>query len=160
MQTNLTLASTVAKHSETHLFQFLGNLKNLSHLCRVNHINKSIHAKKYSSDIEAAHGCKSRDLSTFVDVVDGDCLFFIHFKLFVMSTTKVNAATPVAEIPTQAAMATKQLEVDQFKSQLTNNLASGQREYYRNLWGKARAEQSRMQTLYYFARKEASHATY
>lgn len=75
-----------------------------------------------------------------------------------MPTTNVDSASTVAEIPTQAAMAAKQLEVNQLRNQLMSNLASGQREIFRNLWGKARSELSLMQTRYYFSRKEVSHA--
>ena len=39
---------------------------------------QSIHGKYYLNDIEAAYGCESQDLSALVDVVDGDCLFFIY----------------------------------------------------------------------------------
>lgn len=74
-----------------------------------------------------------------------------------MPTTNVDSASMVAEIPTQAAIAAKQLEVDQLRNQLMSNLASGQREIFRNLWGKARSELSLMQTRYYFSRKEVSH---
>ena len=74
------------------------------------------------------------------------------------TTTKVSSASTVAEIPTQSAIAAKQLEVTQLYKQLMSNLASSQREYFRNLWGKARAELSRMQTLYYFGRKEVCDA--
>lgn len=73
------------------------------------------------------------------------------------TTEKVKSASTVAEIPTQAALAAKQLEVNQLRNQLMNNLASGQREYFRSLWGKAREELSRMQTLHYFGQKEICH---
>lgn len=74
-----------------------------------------------------------------------------------MQTNKSRSASTVAEIPTQAAIAAKQLEVNQLRNQLMSNLASGQREIFRNLWGKARSELSLMQTRYYFSRKEVSH---
>ena len=70
-----------------------------------------------------------------------------------MPTTNVDSASTVAEIPTQAAIAAKQLEVTHLRNQLMSNLASGQREYFRNLWGKAREELSSMQTAYYYAQK-------
>lgn len=131
--------------------------KKLYHLCSTNNISVHINAKKYSFNIEAAYGCKSRDLSIHIDVVGSDCLFFIHFNFFVMPTTNVDSASTVAEIPTQAAITAKQFEVTYLRNQLMSNLASGQREYFRNLWGKAREELSRMQTLHYFGQKKVCH---
>lgn len=82
---------------------------------------------------------------------------FLLINFFIMRTQKSLSASTVAEIPTQAAIAAKQFEVTYLRNQLMSNLASGQREYFRNLWGKAREELSRMQTLHYFGQKKVCH---
>lgn len=159
MQTNPIIASTVAKQKQTEILQILGNLKNLSHLCSTNEFNVNQNAKRNLNNTEAAYGCKSRDFSTHVGFVGSDCLVFINSKLFIMPTKKSQSATPVAEIPTLQAIADKSQQVNQLREQLMQNLHSEAREQFRDLWGKARAELSRMQIIYHFAnRKEACHA--
>lgn len=140
-----------------HLFQFLGNLKNLSHLCSDNEFYWDNNAKRNLNNTEAAYGCESRDFSTPVGFVVSDCLFFYLKKLFIMTTKKVNAATPVAEIPTNQAIAEKEQQVSRLREQLMQNLHSDACEQFRNLWGKARAELSWMQFLHHYGRKEACH---
>lgn len=72
-------ASMVAEQKKQ---QIICLFKNFVHLCNTNHIDQRFYAKKYSSNIEAAYGCKSRDFSTLVDVVGSDCLFSIYSKTF------------------------------------------------------------------------------
>ncbi|WP_320998051.1 hypothetical protein [Butyricimonas paravirosa] len=74
-----------------------------------------------------------------------------------MSTTKVEFASTVAEIPTLHGIQKQEEKVNYYKELFLQNLASKNIEAYRKTWAKARAELSRMKMEYHFARKEVNH---
>ncbi|MCB6972534.1 MULTISPECIES: hypothetical protein [Butyricimonas] len=74
-----------------------------------------------------------------------------------MSTTKVEFASTVAEIPTLHGILKQEEKVNYYKELFLQNLASKNIEAYRKTWAKARAELSRMKMEYHFAGKEVNH---
>lgn len=62
--------------------QIICLFKNFVHLCKVNKFNSNYNAKIVSNDKKAAYGCKSRDFSIYIELVDGDRLLFIHSNTF------------------------------------------------------------------------------
>ena len=74
-----------------------------------------------------------------------------------MSTTKVEFASTVAEIPTLHGIQKQEEKVNYYKELFLQNLVSKNIEAYRKTWAKARAELSRMKMEYHFAGKEESH---